>query len=100
MGYTVVGAQVMHRTLHRDEKWRWYVFDVLFPVMGALAVIFLIMPFAPYSHAGRWAWAGYSFIACVLGVIGASLGANLIRPRLMSMLFGLRPRRVNAASGE
>lgn len=38
VGYITISIQIMHRYLLTDDKWRWYMHDVLKPVLAVLTV--------------------------------------------------------------
>lgn len=62
-GYVLIGIHFMYRKILTSEKWRWYVQDVLQPILATLAV-------AIYIH---WAIpASLSYIYNLLGLLAAS----------------------------
>jgi len=40
-GYILIGIQLMHRRLLPDEKWRWYLSDVVMPIIVASLIIWI-----------------------------------------------------------
>jgi O-antigen/teichoic acid export membrane protein len=57
-GYVLFSAHFMHRRLLVDQKWRWYLHDLLLPALAALAVIALSRTLYPPGMAkpmeGGW----------------------------------------------
>ena len=68
-GYAVVVVPLMHRRLLRGEQRRWYVADVMPPLLAATLVGLLWRLVGPVSASGLrgWLWvgtAGVSILAC------------------------------------
>jgi O-antigen/teichoic acid export membrane protein len=85
-GYLLVSVAVLHRSVLRGDKWRWYFEDMGLPLSGALALGALgrfLMP-APVS-----AWVGLLFLAGVyaLALAAASLLAPQIRATALAYLW-------------
>jgi O-antigen/teichoic acid export membrane protein len=57
-GYVLLAAHFLYRRLLSTEKWYWYVFDVIFPFLGAssIATIFWLMQPAPMLKIAGWFW--------------------------------------------
>lgn len=80
-GYVLIGIHFMHLRLLPMEKWRWYLYDVVFPVMGALSVatIFWLMQPDSTMKLTEWIWllaAGFAMVSV------ASFSAPILRERL------------------
>ncbi len=45
VGYVLIGIQFMYRQLLPGEKWRWYIEDVVIPVVVAASILFLCRNF-------------------------------------------------------
>jgi O-antigen/teichoic acid export membrane protein len=84
--YGLVAIQFMHRRLIPDEKWRWYIADLLLPIGGALGVILLAKMLQPTDFEARAYWFAYLLITAVLALGAAALLADRIRPRLLALL--------------
>lgn len=41
VGYLIIGVHVMHRRLLCDQKWNWYIQDVILPALGVISVTFI-----------------------------------------------------------
>ena len=91
MGYLLVGAQLMHRKLLRNDKWNWYIFDLLLPVSGASIFMLLIAYFKPQGYFDRWHWLGFLLCTLLLGMVGACLSSTKIRPRILTIFRGPCP---------
>jgi O-antigen/teichoic acid export membrane protein len=87
--YIIIGIQIMHQKLLRDEKWRWYGVDVGLPLTAALVVVV----------AGRWLivdlptqWSmlfGISGIA-VVALILSAMSASHLRTWLFQQIMSLK----------
>ncbi len=74
-GYIVIGIQVMHRRLLKDQLFRWYYQDVGLPLTGALGVALL----------GRYLFPGQASVPVQLSLLaviflGAALAAVCATP--------------------
>jgi O-antigen/teichoic acid export membrane protein len=77
-GYVFIGIHFMYHKILTTEKWRWYVQDLLLPLLAAGSVagcLFWIMP-ARLSDPVQLAWLAAS---CVLTVFAATLAASCVR---------------------
>ncbi len=88
--YVAVGIQLMHRTLLPQEKWRWYLNDVIVPTGAALVCVLTAQFFEPELTASRWQ---ISFFLLCTGLI-ALIGALLVSPQLIKRLLPLRVKNV------
>jgi O-antigen/teichoic acid export membrane protein len=86
VGYVLIVIQVMHHRLVPDEKWRWYLADVLLPLFGAFGISLLAQLLQPKSLQDRWHWLAFLLIVGGLALGTATLLADRIRPRLLSTL--------------
>lgn len=80
-GYVLIGVHFMHLRLLPMEKRRWYLYDVIFPVMGAssVAIIFWLMQPDYTMRLTEWIWllvAGFAMVSV------ASFSASILRKRL------------------
>lgn len=85
-GYLLITMQFMHRRLLQDEKWRWYIRDVSFPLGVSLAVAALGRWLLPQQLAPLW-------LALYLAVLwlAATLAAILVTPHLRGQLISYLP---------
>ena len=47
VGYLLISTHFMHRKILQSEKWNWYFYDVLAPIVGALSVGLVFFFFLP-----------------------------------------------------
>lgn len=86
LGYVLIAIQVMHRRLIRKEKWRWYVNDLIQPVVGALAVIVIARQLQPKDYQDRWDWFAFLSITGSLALTASAVLADRIRPQLLTIV--------------
>lgn len=85
-GYVLIGIQFMHRKLLPKEKWRWYFYDLLLPISGAIGVMLLVQQFQPSIHQDRWHWLVFLLITGILALVASTVLADRIRPRLLAIM--------------
>lgn len=68
-GYLIVGIQFMHRRLLAYEKWRWYLDDLLKPVLLIGGYVLLARELTP-AGLGRLEVVPWLAAICGLGVLG------------------------------
>jgi hypothetical protein len=85
-GYLLVSVAVLHRSVLRGDKWRWYFEDVGLPLSGALALGALGRFLMPATVS---AWVGLLLLAgvYVLALAAASLLAPQIRAAALVYLW-------------
>ena len=85
-GYLLASVAVLHRSVLRDDKWRWYFEDLGLPLIGALALGALGRFFMPAPIS---AWAGLLFLTGIysLALAAASLLAPQIRATALAYLW-------------
>lgn len=84
-GYIVITIKLMHRRLIPHEKWRWYLADVLLPIVGAAGVIIPAKVFKSTSYQSQTYWLLFFVLIGSLALI-ASVGlANRLRPQLLKI---------------
>ena len=84
-GYVLVGAHFMFRRILRGEKWRWYVRDILQPLLAAAAtcsVSFVLMP-AAQGVVAQLLWLLFTAAATILASAASA-------PTVRKMLLELR----------
>lgn len=79
-GYVLIGVHFIHRRLLPMEKRTWYIYDVIFPVLGALsvAIIFWLMQSNYLIKIAEWIWL---FLTGFTMILVASFSASIIRKR-------------------
>jgi O-antigen/teichoic acid export membrane protein len=77
-GYVFIGIHFMFRKILRTEKWRWYVQDVVQPLVAAIVIATSMSGFMPIhlTHIGQIIWI---FAASILTLIGGAFAATHIR---------------------
>jgi O-antigen/teichoic acid export membrane protein len=95
--YLLSSAQFMHRKLLPNEKWNWYIYDLVFPIIGASSGVLLIASFRPEEYLNRWNWLGFLLLTFILGIIGATFASSQIRARVMAAFRPPRPAQKAAA---
>jgi len=84
-GYIIIGVQLMHRRLLKEEKWRWYIEDVFRPLMAALLVAVtgrLILP----AEGGPFIMAIYLTAVLLLAYLLAILVTPMVRARFLIVI--------------
>lgn len=77
-GYVLIAVNLMHRRIMSEEKWRWYVHDVLAPLVPAtLVLIGLKQLIGPMQYA--WMQLGGLTSAFCLALLVAGACANRLR---------------------
>lgn len=84
-GYVLVAAHYLYGRLLRTEKWRWYLYDVILPTLGALSVatVFWLIEPGSMMKLTEWIWllvAGCSMISV------ASFFAPILRKRIFESI--------------
>ena len=88
VGYVLFGMHYLHKKLMKSGKWYWYLHDVIFPALGALAAVCLTWLIQPDSmnKVSQCVW--------LLGSGGAVLVASAVstqtfRNRIKKMIPGI-----------
>jgi O-antigen/teichoic acid export membrane protein len=85
-GFVLIIIPLMHRRFIAQEKWTWYVGDVLLPLVGAGGVVLLAMGLQPESYQNRWHWVVFLLITGCLALAGSAALADRFRPRLIAFM--------------
>jgi O-antigen/teichoic acid export membrane protein len=85
-GYVMIAVQIMHRRLIPHEKWKWYISDVLLPVLGAVSVMSVALLLQPARYQDRWNWMVFSLITITLALAASAALASRIRPRVLAII--------------
>jgi O-antigen/teichoic acid export membrane protein len=95
--YVLCAVQFMHQRLIPHEKWRWYFFDGLLPVSGAIGATMVAQQLQPVVYVDRTRW--FIFLA-VVGMVVLSvtilLADRVRRTMIRPMTFRCAPSRVDA----
>ncbi|MDO9318881.1 MAG: oligosaccharide flippase family protein [Gammaproteobacteria bacterium] len=81
-GYVLISTQFMYRRILTQEKWRWYVQDLLWPLVAALTVAYVsawAMPDAE-STLSQLIWL---FLASAITLVAAAVSAPRVRTALL-----------------
>jgi O-antigen/teichoic acid export membrane protein len=81
MGYLLIGIQVMHRRLLSDDKWDWYIDDVIKP-LGAVATLSIFSWLALGENAGTWVTLVVLLTTLIAATIAAIANSNSLRGRV------------------
>ena len=80
--YIFITIQLMHRRILKDEKWKWYIQDLLFP----LAASALIVMIGRYFLSDEWvSLIKVLYIGGILGL--AFVAAIAVLPQLRSFIL-------------
>lgn len=71
VGYVLIAIHFMHRRLLKDEKWRWYLYDVMLPTLSAGFVVWVLWLAQPS------AMSKVSEIVWLLATGGIALAASV-----------------------
>jgi O-antigen/teichoic acid export membrane protein len=85
-GYIVFAIPLMHRRLLADEKWFWYLRDLLLPVLGAGSALLVAGPFFPIGGS-RFSILVFLIVALTFSYMLAYLAAKALHTRSLRMLF-------------
>lgn len=91
-GYVLVGAHFMFRRILRGEKWRWYLRDILQPLLAAAvtcSVSFVLMPEAQ-GVVARLLWLLFTAAAMILA---AAASAPTVRKMLLELRVAIGRRK-------
>lgn len=88
IGYMIITAQLMHRYMLIEEKWNWYLMDILLPALGAVLIVIMSHVVKPESDASRLEWGGFLLLCVGLAYIAAALLASEVRGHLLTRIFG------------
>jgi O-antigen/teichoic acid export membrane protein len=80
-GYLIFVIPLMHRSLLRGEKWRWYSRDTAIPLAAATATALLCDRLMPHG-IGRFGEFSVLLLACACVLIAAALTAPLVRGQI------------------
>jgi O-antigen/teichoic acid export membrane protein len=86
-GYVLSTAHFMHRRLMPGDKWRWYLFDVLLPALGAAGALLLALALRPARFDDRLEWFWYLAGSGIMALAGSLMLADRMRTRCLAMVF-------------
>ncbi|MDB4035277.1 oligosaccharide flippase family protein [Pseudomonadales bacterium] len=84
VGYVLIGVQFMYRRILISEKWRWYIQDLLQPLLVVTAVPVLVYWLVPVSE-GFFEQLGTLVFAASLTLVAAVVSAKLVRQKVCSV---------------
>lgn len=90
--YVLLLIQFMHHRLIPQEKWRWYISDVIIPVGGATLVALIAMQFQPSSYQNRLKWFAFLMITGSFSLVVSILLADQIRVSIRNIFKSTFPR--------
>ena len=83
-GYVLCAVQLMHLRVMPNEKWRWYLFDILLPMAGAIGIMIMAQQVQPATYENRVVWLLFISGAGVLAVAAAAMLAEKVRWQLFA----------------
>ena len=83
-GYVLIGVQFMYRRVLTAEKWRWYIQDLLQPLLVVTAVSIIVRWLVPVSSDPFGQFGTLALAAC-LTLVAAVLSAKLVRQKVLSI---------------
>ncbi|GAO34788.1 polysaccharide biosynthesis protein [Sulfuricella sp. T08] len=84
-GYVLIAAHYLYRRLLKSEKWHWYLYDVVYPTLGALIMAIIFWLIWPHSMSELTEWIWLLVVGCAM-VFSASFSAPILRNRLLKRL--------------
>ncbi len=84
--YLLVLTYYMHRRLLQNEKWKWYILDILLPTGGAFILILIALQFQPQPSQDRFYWVLFLVITWVFSSVASLLLASSLRARFRSII--------------
>jgi O-antigen/teichoic acid export membrane protein len=91
VGYLIFSMHFMFRRILRHEKWRWYVDDVIKPLLAATAVAVLSFRLIPTDLSRAWQAVALLFMMC-MALLASSMAASMLRGPLWSIVSRMRLR--------
>jgi O-antigen/teichoic acid export membrane protein len=88
--YLLVLAHFTHKNLLENEKWHWYFFDILLPLLGIVIVMLLVSLLAPLPYVSRLHWLIFLLFSSSISIVISGFLAKIIRLRIYSFLRNLR----------
>jgi O-antigen/teichoic acid export membrane protein len=87
-GYLLVNVGLMHKSILRQEKWRWYGQDVALPALAATAVLALLHGMAPAARLERLSWVAYLSVVLLVTLVASAFSLREVRARAFVSLRG------------
>jgi len=88
--YLLIGNHVMHLRLLKNDKWQWYMNDLIKPLISVLAVCWFAQTVLK-DGMGLWITVTALFVILVLSISAAIASSSLLR----SMFYNYWVREVN-----
>ena len=90
LAYLLVATPLMHRKLLPSEMWRWYRLDILFPLLGGLSAIGLVVAVAPTLIVGKIEQAAVIAVASGLSLAASAVATPMGREQISRMVRRVR----------
>lgn len=87
VSYVLIAIHFMHRRLLKEEKWHWYLHDVVLPIISALSVV-LMSWWAHPSSLGKFAEGAWLFGSGFVALSASAMAAPLLREQAFRWLKG------------
>jgi O-antigen/teichoic acid export membrane protein len=78
-GYLLIGVHFMYRRILVGERWRWYIEDIIFPLLSGLCIAFGIRWMLPQDRMGIMQQIALLLLASTCTVFATVLAARNIR---------------------
>lgn len=86
LGYITFGIYLMHRKILLGEKWRWYIFDLFLPLLGALLVAPIAWWARPIGYTSRVHWFFFLFSVGICFVFACVFFSKHLRSELFVLV--------------
>ncbi len=85
VGYLLLGIHFMYRRILTEEKWRWYIQDLLFPISAATIIAAILAAIFPRTDSNL-ADFFLLMVAAIATLFASLLSANRLRQQLYRLL--------------
>lgn len=93
--YVLIVISLVHNKLLINEKWHWYYYDLLLPVVGASVSIVIFGTISTSDQMSRLEVMGLLLLVFFFSILGSILITNYYRGLVLRAVTGLwRPRRL------
>lgn len=85
--YLIISTFYMHRRLLLNEKWKWYLQDIILPSASAFIIVLIALQVQPQPNQDRFYWVLFLIITWVLSSIVSFLSASSLRDGLVTFVW-------------
>nr|WP_310524765.1 oligosaccharide flippase family protein [Polymorphobacter sp.] len=83
--FLIIGMPLVHRRLLPGALRRWWLRDVLPPLVGAVVAVALAWLVRPAPDAGRWLWLGFIMLTGSVAIAASLAMADTLRGRVLEI---------------